>query len=251
MNKALIILRVIICLWIVSSAITSYPQEAYKFEMMWGSRGAGDGQFNAPVGVVVDPAGNVYIADSRNNRVQKFDSRGNFMIQWGSSSFVHDYPQSVAIDSSGNMCVLGDDNTLQKFDLGGNLITSSILSIPLNLLCLGQIAVDSSGNIYATAHYCCNVACCFVTCPGELPEPDRFGILKFDLNGNLIAKWGDWGTGDGQLNDPQGIAIGSSEHFYVADRGNNPKANRIFLTKLNPPCQGERKRQLFKRWPRI
>lgn len=44
---------------------------------MWGSQGGGDGQFLAPVGLSVDRAGNVYVADMLNRRIQKFDGSGN------------------------------------------------------------------------------------------------------------------------------------------------------------------------------
>jgi DNA-binding beta-propeller fold protein YncE len=40
--------------------------------MQWGSSGSGGGQFYGPTGVAVDQDGNVYVADSDNNRIQKF-----------------------------------------------------------------------------------------------------------------------------------------------------------------------------------
>ena len=36
-------------------------------------------------GVAVDSSGNVYVADSGNNRIQKFDSNGTFITKWGST----------------------------------------------------------------------------------------------------------------------------------------------------------------------
>ncbi len=42
------------------------------FLTKWGSSGSGDGEFNSPYGVAVDPAGNVYVADTDNDRIQKF-----------------------------------------------------------------------------------------------------------------------------------------------------------------------------------
>jgi DNA-binding beta-propeller fold protein YncE len=38
----------------------------------WGAFGDGSGKFVGPAGVSVDGAGNVYVADSNNNRIQKF-----------------------------------------------------------------------------------------------------------------------------------------------------------------------------------
>src|SRR5438105_6692115 len=50
---------------------------------MWGSKGNGDGQFDDPASVAVDPATNkVYVADPRNGRIQIFDSDGKFLTKW-------------------------------------------------------------------------------------------------------------------------------------------------------------------------
>ena len=55
------------------------------FLSKWGSYGDGDGQFVNPCGVVVDGSGDLYVADTGNERIQKFDSTGTFVAQWGSS----------------------------------------------------------------------------------------------------------------------------------------------------------------------
>ena len=59
--------------------------------------------FSDPYGVVVDSSGNVYVADSGNNRIQKFDSSGVFIIKWGfegSGDGQFFDPTGVAVDSS-------------------------------------------------------------------------------------------------------------------------------------------------------
>ena len=48
-----------------------------------GSAGGAAGELSAPEGVATDAAGNVYVADLSNNRVEKFDSSGNFLRTWG------------------------------------------------------------------------------------------------------------------------------------------------------------------------
>ena len=49
-----------------------------------------------------------------------------------------------------------------------------------------------------------------------------FLIQKFDSNGKFITKWGSAGDGDGQFDNPDGIAVNpSSGNMYVADPYNN------------------------------
>ncbi len=55
-----------------------------EFVLEWGSNGVGDGQFSGPHGIEVDAAGNVYVVDTGNNRIQKFTGGGVFLMKWGS-----------------------------------------------------------------------------------------------------------------------------------------------------------------------
>lgn len=48
-----------------------------KFITKWGSPGNGDGQFNTPIGVIVDPSGYVYVVDGDNKRIQVFAPSSN------------------------------------------------------------------------------------------------------------------------------------------------------------------------------
>jgi sugar lactone lactonase YvrE len=50
----------------------------------WGSVGSDAGEFNLPQGIAADAAGNVYVTDTYNHRVQVFDNDGTFLRQWGS-----------------------------------------------------------------------------------------------------------------------------------------------------------------------
>jgi len=65
-----------------------------------------------------------------------------------------------------------------------------------------SIAVDKEDNIYMTDY-------------------ENNCIWKFDLEGNLLARWGSKGSGEGQFNIPSGIAIDSKGNVYVADGKNN------------------------------
>jgi tripartite motif-containing protein 71 len=49
----------------------------------WGSQDNGDGEFFGPHGIALDVAGNVYVTDVNNNRVQVFGADGRFLRKWG------------------------------------------------------------------------------------------------------------------------------------------------------------------------
>jgi DNA-binding beta-propeller fold protein YncE len=51
----------------------------------FGSRGSGNGQFISPSGAAVAPGGAVYVADTFNHRIQRFDASGAFLATFGSS----------------------------------------------------------------------------------------------------------------------------------------------------------------------
>lgn len=69
--------------------------------------------------MATDANGNVYVADTNNNRIQKFDGDGTFIAAWGISGSGNDQfagPTGVATDASGN--VFGADQSndrVQKF----------------------------------------------------------------------------------------------------------------------------------------
>lgn len=58
-----------------------------KFLLQWGVKGSGAGQFNIPHGITLDEAGNVYVADRENNRVEEFDPNGKFLKQIANKGF--------------------------------------------------------------------------------------------------------------------------------------------------------------------
>ena len=72
------------------------------------------------MGVAVDSAGYVYVADTYNDRIQKFDSAGKFITKWGTkgnSTGQFHGPQGVAVDSAGYVYVADTYNDrIQKFD---------------------------------------------------------------------------------------------------------------------------------------
>jgi DNA-binding beta-propeller fold protein YncE len=205
------------------------PTQQYLFIKKWGSQGTGDGQFDSPEGIAVDSSGSVYVADSDNNRVQKFSSDGTFITKWGSSGTADGQfggPEGIAVDSSGSVYVADRGNDrVQKFDSDGTFITKWGSSGTADGQFGGPygigpnaVAVDSkTGNVYVA-------------------DPGNDRVQKFDSNGTFITKWGSSGTADRQFLLPEGVAVDSKTgNVYVTqsinDRVQKFDSNGTFITK--------------------
>ena len=120
----------------------------------WGSGGSDPGQFEHPYGVAVDAAGQVYVADTGNSRLQVFTSSGGYITQWGSygtGSGQFMLPLGVAVDASGNIYVADMVNDcIQKFTSSGGYITQwgSEGAGPGQFFCPWSVAVDAAGHVY-------------------------------------------------------------------------------------------------------
>ena len=109
-----------------NSRIIKFSKDgSYQFE--WGAFGNEKSQFNIPHGLDLDNNGNVYVADRENNRIQKFDSLGNFIAEWKNQSIgqlysvnVNNYENYIlGIDYIGleNMIPIGSDIIYLDLDL--------------------------------------------------------------------------------------------------------------------------------------
>ena len=89
----------------------------------------GDGQFDHPGDVELDSSSDVlYVTDTRNNRIEKFDTNGKFITKWGSNGRddgEFKTPGEISIDPSKRVVYVVDtvNDRIQKFDTNGKFIT--------------------------------------------------------------------------------------------------------------------------------
>jgi streptogramin lyase len=89
------------------------------FIQKFGSQGSGPGQLSGAEGMAFDSAGNLWVADGGNNRIEEFSSTGTYLGQFGSYGTEpgqFNDPQAVAFDAAGNLWVADTWNfRLQEF----------------------------------------------------------------------------------------------------------------------------------------
>jgi hypothetical protein len=164
--------------------------------------------FNAPLDVVVDREGAIYVADTFNDRIHKLTADVELVTRWGESGTGEgqfDTPTGMAVDSRGNIYVTDAGNDrVQKFTDVGDFVTEWGSSGSGN----GQfnspagIAIDRNGDVYVV-------------------DVMNNRVQKFDKDGVYLTQWGGLGSGNGEFNAPGDIAIDSSGDVYVVDEGNN------------------------------
>ncbi len=97
-----------------------------------GVAGGGETHFTKPSDILVAPNGDIFIADGHDaggsNRIVKFDSEGNYLMEWGETGGDHgDFmdPHALAMDSQGRLFVADRaNNRLQIFSQDGEHLAS-------------------------------------------------------------------------------------------------------------------------------
>ncbi|HBE76636.1 MAG TPA: hypothetical protein DDW65_02470 [Firmicutes bacterium] len=190
-----------------------------------------------PSGVAVDNAGNLYIADSRNDVIRKVDINGIITTVVGkgripgysgdnglATSAELDYPTILALDNDGNLYITDYSNSaIRKVDTNGIITTvaggrnflgySGDGGIATNAFfnCIGSVEVDKAGNIY-------------------IADSGNHVIRKVDQKGIITTIAGNGASGysgDGsaaitsQFSWPESVAVDSTGNLYIADTYNN------------------------------
>ncbi len=201
----------------------------------------------SPRGVAVDSSGDVYIADSQNERIRKVTiSTGNIETIAGTGTAGSsgdgglataaqiNFPHDLTLDASGNVYICDTFNGLiRKIDVStgnistvagtnttgfsgdGGLATAAELNFPRGL------TLDAAGNLYIADYS--NNRIRRVDTSGSIETIAGAGTAGFSGDGGLAAS--------AQLNRPYGVAADSSGNIYVADSNNHRvrKLTRMLL----------------------
>ena len=183
------------------------PAGGYLFKIgsSIGAAGTGNGQFKKAEGVTIDSAGNVWVADTGNSRVQEFSAEGSYLKQFGSAGAGEEYlhqPKGIAVDSEGNVFVVDTESGrvvayssagVRQFQFGSTGTGTQNMKTPAGL------AFDGSNDAYVV-----------------------------DTGNNRIQKWAPAAlvhesTGNGGTHGMQTIYYTTASNAEVAVCGEHPE----------------------------
>jgi len=184
----------------------SAAEPPYVFVGKFGSGpGIATGQFVQPNGIAIEAStGNVYVADTLNNRIQEFGPTGVFIRAFGSATELAN-PVDVAVDRQAPFDVyITDTNNhrIRKYSATGQLIATwgTQGTQPGQLILPRGLATDVAGNLYVA-------------------QPDR--VTVFTPTGTFVRTWGTVGAGDGQFRYLADVAVDPAGNVYTVDRDLN------------------------------
>ena len=179
--------------------------EVSTYILQYGGKGFGDGELINPIGITAHQD-QVYIADRDNGRISIFQNDGKFYSIIGQQQLSKSFDIAVNINSEilaadwGHHCIF-------VFSIDGhciNKITPNVENGRLELRDRCSVTTDSNR---------------FIVVADTSMHNHR--IYVFDKLGNCMCCFGSRGKKNVQFKFPHGIAIGSNDHIYISDTGNN------------------------------
>ncbi|MBI5032326.1 MAG: 6-bladed beta-propeller [Chloroflexi bacterium] len=209
-------------------------------ELVWNIHGDPN-PLVVPIGIAVDSDGYVYVVDSGNERVQKFDRNGKFVTMWGfkgngDGQFSFDGGGVIGIDTENNLYV-GDNGNyrVQKFDRNGKFLTKwgSPGSGEGQFGFITSLKIDRQNHVYVL-------------------DTDYHHVEVFDGSGKFLNRWGKKGYVDGTFYYESSLAIDSHGQIWIAGATSFPPSplqvfdsNGKWLKGYNPGLVGNSVTQFY------
>ena len=201
----------------INGRVLTFNLTTGKRMAVWGGVGFGDGEFNSPYGIAVDPSsGDLYIADRTNQRIQRITPAGTFVMKWGVLGIgpgEFNGPVGVAADAAGNVYVTDHGNhRVQKFHIsqtgsgwearhlatwGGPGSAEGQFNGPFG------ITLDPAGNLWVADGY-------------------NHRLQRFDPEGRFLGSIGSFGTGPGSFVTPTWVTFDATGSYYVTETNSDP-----------------------------
>ncbi|HEY5244732.1 MAG TPA: NHL repeat-containing protein, partial [Acidimicrobiales bacterium] len=212
-----------------SGAVTTVAGNAKFYGSVNGT--GSQAEFNGPFDVVSDPSGNVYVSDVNNYSVRKVTAGGTVTTFAGlpagggadgtGSAARFAFPSGIALDSSGNIYVVDENNDdIRKITAGG--VVTTFAGSPGNagsadgagsaaqFYAPFRVAVDPSGNLFVTDYN-----------NSTIRKITSSGVVS-TFAGTVGNPGSSNGTGTAALfNGPVGVATDSNGNVYVVEQKNN------------------------------
>ncbi len=183
----------------------------------------GESAFWGPRGLAIDGAGNVFVADTGNKRIQVFDAAGAFLGQFGGGGVVEgrfDEPVGLALiprpngEPGGTLFVADTWNRrVQKFEVTFDEFAEGAPSF--TFLKEWPIEGWSSQSIVNKPFLATDGSRLYVT------DPENWRVLVFDPDGNFKATFGSYGSDTQSFALPVGIAVTPNGDVAVVDSDNH------------------------------
>jgi sugar lactone lactonase YvrE len=177
-------------------------------EVVWGRQGLGNGQFQKPRAIAIDPQDRLYIVDMT-ARIQVFDADGKFLRSWRTPVATNGRPTGLSIDRGGRLAVADTHYYRVLFYTGkGELLEHQTIGGTMGhgageFEFLTDVVQDADGNYFVA----------------EYGQHDR--VQKFSPDGEFMLQWGTHGEAPGQFRRPQGLFIDQEQRIWVADACNH------------------------------
>ena len=180
----------------------------------FGSAGSGNGQFSSPQGIAADTTSNpwgpsdIYVADTGNNRIQKFNASGEYLSKFGSAGSGNGQfssPAALAVGKEGIAVADTGNNRIQRFNSKGEYVSK-----------FGSKGTGN-GQLESPHGLSFNPAGTFLWVADT--GNNRIQVFSF-LGGSYDSQFGSKGSGNGQFESPWDVIRDPQEAVWVLDAGN-------------------------------